>query len=146
MEKYEYQFPRISPCSGFCSILLYYGKLMRKPMFFPYDEVYHRRGILWGKSTHTMGKYEYQFPRFTPYNRFCCTFPYYGKFMEKPTHFSYDDVYHRIGSNGKIAPILWEKYEYQFLRLSSYNGFCCILPHSGKLMGKSMHFLYNEIG
>ena len=141
MEKYEYQFPRISPCSGFCSIFLYYGKLMRKPMFFPYDEVYHRRGILWRKSTHTMGKYEYQFPRFTPWVTW-----YYGKFMEKPMHFSYDDVYHRMGSNGKKAPILWEKYEYQFLRLSSYNGFCCILPYFGKLMGKSMHFLYNEIG
>ena len=141
MEKYEYQFPRISPCSVFCCIFLYYGKLMRKPMFFPYDEVYHRRGILWRKSTHTMGKYEYQFPRFTPWVTW-----YYGKFMEKPMHFSYDDVYHRMGSNGKKAPILWEKYEYQFLRLSSYNGFCCILPYFGKLMGKSMHFLYNEIG
>ena len=47
---------------------------------------------------------------------------------------------------GKKAPILWEKYEYQFLRLSSYNGFCCILLYFEKLMGKSMHFLYNEIG
>ena len=30
-------------------------------------------------------------------------------------------------SNGKKAPILWEKYEYQFPRLSTYVGFCMIL-------------------
>ena len=29
-------------------------------------------------------------------------------------------------SNGKKAPILWEKYEYQFPRFSSYDGFCRI--------------------
>ena len=29
---------------------------MGKPMHFPYDEVYHRIGIEWEKSTHTMGK------------------------------------------------------------------------------------------
>ena len=55
-EKYEYQFPRSSPYDGFCCIFLYYGKLMGKPMHFPYDEVYHRMGIKWEKSTHTMGK------------------------------------------------------------------------------------------
>ena len=40
--------------------------------------------------------------------------------------------------NGKKAPILWEKYEYQFPRFSTYNGFCRIcagtnfsdFPHS----------------
>ena len=31
-------------------------KLMRKHMHFTYDEVYHRMGIYWEKSTHTMGK------------------------------------------------------------------------------------------
>ena len=55
-EKYDYQFPRFSPYDGFCCIFLYYGKLMGKPMHFPYDEVYHRMGIRWEKSTHTMGK------------------------------------------------------------------------------------------
>ena len=55
-EKYEHQFPRFSPYDEFCSIFLYYGKLMEKPMRFPYDEVYHRMGIGWEKSTHTMGK------------------------------------------------------------------------------------------
>ena len=54
-EKYEYQFPRSSPYDGFCCIFLYYGKLMGKPMHFPYDEVYHRMRIEWEKTTHTMG-------------------------------------------------------------------------------------------
>ena len=44
-EKYEYQFPRFNPCNGFCCIFPYYGKLMGKPMRFPYDEVCHRMGI-----------------------------------------------------------------------------------------------------
>ena len=55
-EKYEYQFPRFTPCDEFCWIFLYYGKLMGKPMHFPYDEVYHRVGILWRKIAHPMGK------------------------------------------------------------------------------------------
>ena len=55
-EKYDYQFPRFSPYSGFCCIFRYYGKLMWKPMHFPYDEVYHRMEIGWERSTHTMGK------------------------------------------------------------------------------------------
>ena len=55
-EKYEYQFPRLSPYCRFCCIFLYCGKFLGKPMHFPYAEVYHRMGIGWGKSTHTMGK------------------------------------------------------------------------------------------
>ena len=55
-EKYEYQFPRLSPYHGFCCIFPYCGKFMGKPMHFPYAEVYHRMGIGWEKSTHAMGK------------------------------------------------------------------------------------------
>ena len=55
-EKYEYQFPRLSPYHEFCCIFPYCGKFMGKPMHFPYAEVYHRMGIGWEKSTHTMGK------------------------------------------------------------------------------------------
>ena len=54
-EKCDYQFARFSPYNEFCCIFLYYGKLMRKPMHFPYDEVYHRMGIGWEKITHNMG-------------------------------------------------------------------------------------------
>ena len=55
-EKYEHQFPRFSPYDEFCCIFLYYGKLIGKPMHFPYDEVYRRMEIVWEKFTHTMGK------------------------------------------------------------------------------------------
>ena len=55
-EKYEYQFPRFTSSEGFCCIFPYYEKLMGKPMHFPYSEVYHRMGMGWEKSTHTMGK------------------------------------------------------------------------------------------
>ena len=55
-EKSDYQFPRFSPYDGFCCIFPYYGKLMGKPMHFPYDEVYHRMGIRWEKTTLTMGE------------------------------------------------------------------------------------------
>ena len=55
-EKYDYQFPRLSPYHGFCCIFPYCGKFMGKPMHFPYAEVYHRMGIGWEKSTHAMGK------------------------------------------------------------------------------------------
>ena len=53
-EKYEYQFPRLSLYHEFCCIVLYCGKFMGKPMHFPYAEVYHRMGIGWERSTHTM--------------------------------------------------------------------------------------------
>ena len=55
-EKYEHQFPSFSLCNGFCCIFTYYGKLMGKPMHLPYDEVYHRMGVGWENSTHTMEK------------------------------------------------------------------------------------------
>ena len=55
-EKYEYQFPRLFPYHGFCCIFPYCGKFMGKPMHFSYAVVYHRLGIRWEKSTHTMGK------------------------------------------------------------------------------------------
>ena len=47
-------------------------------------------------------KYEHQFPRFSPYDEFCYIFPYYEKFMGKPMHFPFDEVYHRMR-------IEWEK-------------------------------------
>ena len=66
--------------------------LMGKPMHFPHDEVFRRMGIVLGKITHTMEKYEYQYLRFTPYEGFCCIFPYCDKFMGKPMHFPNDDI------------------------------------------------------
>ena len=89
-------------------------------------------------------KYEYQFSRVS--HGFCCIFPYCGKFMGKPciSHM----LKYNIGweSDRKKAPILWEKYEYQFPRLFPYHGFYCILSYCGKFTGKPMHFPYDDIG
>ena len=104
-EKYQYQFLRSSPYDGFCCNFLYYGKLMGKPMHFPYDEVYHRMRIRWEKVLILWEKHDYQFPRFFPYYGFCCIFPYYGKLIGKPMYLPYNKVYHRVG-------IRWEKTNY----------------------------------
>ena len=82
---------------------------MGKPMYFSYTTGWELNGkkapLLWEK-------YEYQFPRSALYDRFCCIFPNYGKLIEKPMDFPYDEVYHRMGIEGKKVPILWEKYDY----------------------------------
>ena len=92
-EKYEHRFPRFSPYDEFCCIFLYYRKLIGKPMHFPYDAVYRRMKIVWGKNHPCYGK---EIPWFTQYEGFCCIFPYYEKLMGKPMNFPYD-VYHRMG-------------------------------------------------
>ena len=51
----------------------------------------------------------------------------------------------RRESDGKKIPILWEKYDYQFPRFYPYDGFYCIFPCYGKLIGKPMNFPYDEI-
>ena len=91
-------------------------------------------------------KFDYQFPKFSPYDGFCCIFLYYRKLMGKPMHFPYNQVHHRMGTGwGKKVPTLWEKYDYQFPGFFPYDGFCCIFPCYGKLMGKLCHFPYHEI-
>ena len=58
----------------------------------------------WKKAPILWEMYEYQFPRFSPYNGFCCIFLYYGKLMVNPMHFPHDDVFHRMGTLwGKIT-------------------------------------------
>ena len=47
-------------------------------------------------------------------------------------------------SDRKEVPILCEKCDCQFPRFSPYNVFCYIFPCYGKLMGKLMHFPYDE--
>ena len=47
--------------------------------------------------------------------------------------------------DGKKAPMLWEKYERQFLRLSPYHGFCCIFLYYGEFMGKPIHSPHAEV-
>ena len=49
-------------------------------------------------------------------------------------------------SFGEKSSILSEKYEYQFHRFTPSDGFCYIFPVTmEKLMGKPMHFPYNEV-
>ena len=89
--------------------------------------------------------YWYQLPRLFQSAAFYCTFLRYGKLMGKPMHFPRDEVYYSMGILLKRTPIPWENYGYQFLRFSSCDGFCCILPCFEKLLGRSMHFSYDEI-
>ena len=106
--------------------------------------------VLWeiNEETHAFPiweKYEYQFPSFSRYNRFCCiscaTGDYWGN-----TCISHM-LKHTIGQemDEKKVTTPSEKYEYQLSRFSSYNGFCCIFLCHAKLKGKPMHFPYDEI-
>ena len=90
-------------------------------------------------------KYNYRFPRLSPYHGFCYIFPYWGKFMGKPMHFPYAEYIIGWESDGKKALILWKKYDYQFPRLSPYHGFCCIFLYFGKFTGKPIHSPYAEV-
>ena len=65
------------------------------------------------------GKNGYQFPRLSQFHGFHCIFPCYVKLKGKPMYFTFYKVYHRIWIYWKKAPILWEKYEYQFSRFST---------------------------
>ena len=85
LEKYEHQFPRFSPYVEFCCIFLCYGKLMGKPLHFPYDEVYRRMGIVWGKSTHTTGKVWVPISQVHPIRRVLLHFPIISK-IDGETH------------------------------------------------------------
>ena len=134
-------FPDFSLYHGFCCIFPYCGKFMGKPMHFPYAKVYHRMGIEWEKKH-----------------------PYYGKsmiinFLDFPHTMCFVAFSRTVGnlwgnqyishmlkytigwkSEGKKAPILWEKYDYRFPRLFPYHGFSCIFPQCGEFMGKPIHF------
>ena len=67
-------------------------KFMGKPTYFSYAKLYHRRESDGKKAPILWVKYDYRFPRLSPYDRFCCIFPYCGKFVGKPMHFPYDDI------------------------------------------------------
>ena len=59
-------------------------------------ELYEEKSpILWEK-------YDYQFPRFTPYDGFYCIFLNYEKLMGKPLRIPYAELYHKM-------EIKWEK-------------------------------------
>ena len=122
-EKYEYQFPRFSQYDGFCWIFLCNGKLMGKPCTShvtkdttEWESNGKKALILWEK-------YEYQFPRSSPYDGFCGTFQYYGKLIIKPMYFPYNEVYHRIGIRwrksthaiGKVSLLIFQVFPIQWV-------------------------------
>ena len=74
------------------------------------------------------GKNGYQFPRLSQFDGFHCIFPCYGNWWGTPCISHIIKYTIECESNGKKAPILWEKYEYQFPRFSTYNVFCRIFP------------------
>ena len=86
-------------------------------------------GNLMRESTHTMGKAwvlvsqvlpirlvfsEFSrnlFPRLFPFDEFCCLSPGYWKLMRKPMNFTYDKVYHRIGTYQKSTQTVEQVWE-----------------------------------
>ena len=63
-------------------------------------------------------KYVNQFPRFSPYNGFCCIFLHYGKLKGNPCISHMMKYTIRWESDGKKVSILWGKLNYQFPRFS----------------------------
>ena len=91
-EKFDYQFPRFSPYDGFCCIFPYYELLMGKLMHFAYDEVYHRMGIGWERSTDTLGKVWLPVSQVLPIQWVLLHFP----------------MLREIGGKTHVLPIWWD--------------------------------------
>ena len=76
-----------------------------------------------GKVSILWGKYGNQFPRLFPFDGLSCIFLCYGKLMGKWENPCISQVIKYTiewESNGKKAPILWKKYEYQFPSFSQF--------------------------
>ena len=160
-EKYEYQFPRFSTYDGFCRIFREINFLDSSHLMgFP--AISYALGNWRGDPciSHMM-KY------MTGWESNGKSHSFYGKGLGS----NFPGIPHLMGFtmlwkiwwenpcishmmkytigwefNGKKAPILWEKYEYQFPRFSPYDGFCYIFPYCGKFMGQSIHFPCHDIG
>ena len=96
--------------------------------------------IGWGsygeKSPILWEKYKYQFPRFIPYERFCCIFSYYQKLMGKPMHFPHNEVYHRMGNwMGKKHPSYGKSMSIIFPDFPHTMGFIAFFRTMGNLWG-----------
>ena len=96
-------------------------------------------GIWLVKCTHTMG--EACVPISQAFARVLLNFPVLCE-IDGETHAFPIMMKYTIGweLDRKKLPILWEKSDYQFPMFSPYDGFCCIFPYCGKLMGKPIHF------
>ena len=127
-EKYGYQFPWFSPYDEICCIFPYHKKLMGKPMHFhmmKYTIGWESNGkktpILWEK-------YEHQFPDF-PHTM---SFVAFSRTVENSwgnPYISHVPKY-AIGweLDRKKALIFWEKYCYQYPRLSPIPWFLLHFP------------------
>ena len=134
---------------AFLRVLLHFavlGEIDGKTHAFPICWSIPQHGNLMGKKHPYYGKsMGTDFPGFAHLMFFAESFHTTGNLLEKP--YISHVMKSTIGweSNEKKAPILWEKYEYQFPRSSPYDGFCWIFLCYGKFMGKPMHFPCNEI-
>ena len=140
------QFLRHSPFGGFGCLFPCYAKLMRKRMHLRCDAYTIKSESNGKKASIKWEKHEHQFPRFSPtmtFVAFSCTM---GNWWGNPCISHMKKYTVGLESYEEKSPIVWEKYEYQFPRLSPYHGFYCIFPYSGKFMGKPMHFPYDDIG
>ena len=90
-------------------------------MFFPCGKVYHKMGIWWKKSTCMLWKKWVPIPQ---------AVPIWWILLQFLMLWEIDRETHGYESNGKKAPILCEKYEYQFPRFSTYDGSCKIFPET----------------
>ena len=105
-----------------CCIFSCYQILMGRPMHSPYDKAYHRVGIWWNKSTHTLEKLWVPLSQALPIRWVLCLFQCYGILMGKPMHFSCDEANYRIGIWWKRW-FFWEKYGYEFPKFSPMGEF-----------------------
>ena len=92
-----------------------------KATHFPWGKGYHRTRIWWKKVLSE--EYGYHFPRLSQFDGLCCIFQCYGKLMGNLSISHVMKYIRGWESDWRNASILWEKYEYQFPRLSPYDGF-----------------------
>ena len=156
-EKYEYQFPRFSTYHGFYKIFLR-ANLPRFSHSMGFSVFCHAMRNWWEKPCishmmkHTKGWKSNGIPLFMekvldpisqafPIQWVLLTFLMLWEILwEKPCISQVMKYTIRWESNGKKPPILWGKCEYQFLRFSTYDGFCRILP------GINFPGFHNSIG
>ena len=138
-------FPDFPHTMGFVAFSCTVGNLWENPCIshmlkysIGWESTGKKAPILWEN-------YGYRFPRFSRYHGFSFIFLYCGKLWGNPCISHMLKYTIRWEPNGKKASILWEKYGYQFSRLSPYHGFRCNFPYCGNVIAKPMHFPYAEV-
>ena len=85
-------------------------------------------------------KYEYQFPKLSPYHGLCCISPYYGNVRGTPCISHIMKYTMEWESNGEIESILGKHYEYQFARFSPYHWFFIAFSRTVEMYGETHAF------